>query len=368
MAPRKKATSNENEKGKEENPPKYVVREKDIGEVHNTAALKMARDVANALNGLMKIPASVDYRKYKKEPKDRLERVLKYLTDLATAEPMVPAGPPDDSNKVIKESFKADMNAFIVERKGAGQIQQMLFEKHQADVKRSTIAAYITKYKKTSEFLKAAREWIEDIGDIRLYHKRGRLSELEELYVDAYRRYKTASTKPNADMCLKILEQARKEAMPIMNQITVNNANITQNIFTNILAKEEEQAIFERLPLHEIIIGKVAAKYRRDPYLLQRRLQNSYYANQAGANGMDKLDEPIEYPTAILYNVEDLGAKWKAIQAEEAKEVKESNVEETLTEDPSDIKLALLKKVEERKKKKANDEAGKKDDSKDEDK
>lgn len=330
---------------------RYVINEKEIGEVFNTAALKVANEIIVILNTLLRIP-NVDYRKYKKVPKDKLEGVLEYLIRVATTQPEEVPDNTEHPGVVIKEAYKQSINEYIIERRGPSLIQQMLFEKHNVDIKKPTIAAYIVKYKKTSEYLKIARDWEEDIGDLRLYHKRGRLTELEELYIDAYRNYKISSSRTNVDMCLKILEQARKEAMPIMNQVNINNTNISANIFTNILAKEEELSIFERLPLHEIIIGRVAAKYNRDPYLLQRRLQNSYYAAQAGSHGMDKIGEPIEYPTAILYNVEDLGAKWKNIQAEEAKEIQESNKEESLIENPSDIKLALLKRVEEMKRKK----------------
>jgi len=349
--------SNEDKKG----PFQINIKESDLKEIHSASALKMAREAAAALNLIMRSP--YDYRKFKKLPKENLVRVVNFLLKLAQQEPKKPQiitvkeEPKEEhvegfgvEGVTIKNAYKEDIHTMIVACKSNSEIAEMLFEKYDASINGNTLAAYIVRYRKTSEYIKETKAWSDSLGELRLNHKRGRLGELESLYLDAFRDYQSKKTKANVELCLKILEQARKEAMPTMTSMVINNNNVTQNIFTNILAKEEEQAIFERLPLHEIIIGRVAAKYKRDPYLLQRRLQNSYYASQAGARGMDNLGEPIEYPTAILYNVEELGARWKAIQAEEAKVIEDSKTEESLGEDVSDIKAALLKRVAERKK------------------
>lgn len=348
------------EEGKKE-PFQIVIKESDLKEIYSAGALKMAREAAVALNLIMRSP--YDYRKFKKIPKENLVRVVNFLLKMAQQEPKEPKTiivkeePKEESLEgfehegiVIKNAYKEDIHRMIVACKSNSEIAEMLFEKYDASINGNTLAAYIVRYRKTSEYIKETKAWSDSLGELRLNHKRGRLGELETLYLDAYRAYQSKPTKPNVELCLKILEQARKEAMPTMTSMIINNNSVTQNIFTNILAKEEEQAIFERLPLHEIIIGRVAAKYKRDPYLLQRRLQNSYYASQAGARGMDNIGEAIEYPTSILYNVEDLGARWKAIQAEEAKVMEDANVSEGLSEEASDIKAAILKRVAERKK------------------
>lgn len=337
------------DQGKRDNPPqKFSVDEKELGEIYDSAALKMAKEVAAALNGMLDIPVegSNTYRKYKKRPKDKLAKVLAFLIEQATTEQ---ENKEPDDHLVIKQKHKKVIHEMVVERQSVSAVQEYLFKKFNDNINKNTLTSYMVKFKKSNEYLKGAREWVESSEELRLYHKRGRLGELEELYLDAYRRWKKSPSKTNADMCLKILEQARKEAMPIMNQITVNSTNnIQQNIFTNILAKEEQIEIFNRLPLHEIIIGKVAAKQKRDPYLLQRRLQHSYYAAQSGARGMDKLKEDIEYPTSILYNVEDLRGKWNEIQIEEAKILENSDTEEKIAESPNDIKAALLKRLREK--------------------
>lgn len=328
---------------------KYRVDEKTMGPIHDTMALAMAKEVARSLNMLLKIPAN--YRDYKKDPKDKLERVFNYLIKKATtpADQVVQV-PMDESHLVIKTSYHLDINKMVLERRKLSAIQQMLFEKHEAVVPGGALHSYITRFKKTNEYLKHSAEWINELDDIRIYHKKGRLSELEELYIDAFKRWKQSPSRQGVDQCLKILEQARKETMPIVHQnFQFNQNNIHANIITNILAKEEEMIMLDKLPLHEIIIGKVAAKYHRDPYLLQRRLQNSYYAIQAGAHGLDRISEPIQYPTAILYSVEKLGSKWKEIQAEEAQVVQEANVMEKIKQSPSEIKEALLKRVREKK-------------------
>lgn len=319
-----------------------VLKEKGV---YDSVALEQARGLCSALNTMLGAPLKNprSFRKYKKDPRDKIVAAMLHLLSVATS-PRENKDVPGD-HKVIKDVYKPHINEMIIARKKRPEIQEMLRSKFKAKVGRSTLDSYIHSYKKTNEYIKDAKLWMEQVDDVRLYHKRGRLSELEELYIEAYRQWKSNKTKSNTDMCLKILEAARKEAMPIMNNIQINNNNIQASIFTNILAREEELRVLERLPLHEIIIGRVAAKFGRDPYILQGRLQNSYYAAQAGNKGMDKLKDDVQYPTAILYDVESLRDNWNEIQKKEELSLAASKEKVKASEKDSEAKDKILNKI-----------------------
>ncbi len=319
-------------------------REAKKGTLYNSAALKVAEDAIWALNEFLKLPGK--YRDTKKKPKDRLGKAIDFLIEMAKTEPEKVVTIKKEGKYHLPEEVLSDIHALADQRKSINATYAYIFDKYNLHTHKLTIKKAFDKYRKTPEYIAKAKSWIESIDNLSLFHQRGRVGALEELYDDAYIRYQNAKNKTNAEHMMKIIDQARKEAIPALQQITVNNNNFQQNIFTNVLAKEEQMAVFEKLPLYEIIIGKVAAKYNRDPYLLQRRLQNSYYAAQAGAQGLDKVNEPITYPTTILYNAEDLNERWKSIQEEESKVVAQSDITSKLDETPSDLKNTIKRKLD----------------------
>jgi|GEM_PF-4168850 len=130
----------------------------------------------------------------------------------------------------------------------------------------------------------------QDITDLPFVHKRVRLQELHDHYLQAKQLYDQTKRVPDRDACLRIMELIRKEVegdvLNVHGKIDIE-ANITVTVEQRLQAD-----LVKQLPMQALILAKVAAARGLDPTWLLTRLQQSYYnrfngwvSGQQSANG-----------------------------------------------------------------------------------
>lgn len=286
--------------------------------------------------------------------------VTKYLTDLAhvgtkseaaveVAEQREDARKEKIDHRRILKDNQEEVKDMVVRGFGSVDVRRHIYEETGHTIHPATVKSYIREYKASTEYKEAYREYLTGLDSVRLYTKIGRMEEYTMIYRDTYEKYKRNKSQTQLNNLVKILDQARKESDAPSNfqfNVVQNQMNISGDVNFNMLDRKKELDVFRNMPLQELILGRIARKTDTNPIIMMRRLQNSYYANQAGMNGLDKLNEEIHYPSEIHYNIEDMVSKQRDIQVEEATiVVEEDNPEEEINA----IKAAFLKKLAERK-------------------
>jgi len=199
------------------------------------------------------------------------------------------------------------IKSMVIEAYGNVAIARRIRETTGLTLSPVSVAGFARKFKKSEEFKEKVQEYRNGMDDIRIYGKRGRLEEIQSLYLDAYDRYELKKDTTNMNSLLKLLEQARKEADVSAQNININNGTIVNNLSViNILQSDERKRVFKHMPINEIIIGRVAAKMGKPTAALLESLHTSFYSKQAGMMGLDTIDEPYQYPSSMVYDINAL--------------------------------------------------------------
>lgn len=327
--------------------------------VYNKGAMAALQTAKRAHKKLL----DTSLKKNERDPVTReLNAVKAYLEKLAYTpseeinKGKVPKAKSDENKEILHEHEEAVKEA-LVKGFSTKLIQEELYDLSGKIVHINTLNGFRKRFRESDEFKTRNEEYLKSVDTMRLYTKVGRIEELTELYRDSYERYQHSPSRENQNQCIKILDQARKESdSPAVYNFKMeqNNLQVNGQVTFNLLGKEEEKELFKRMPINEIIIGRIAARSDSDPTLMMKRLQQSYYAKQAGMFGLASTDDDIKYPSELHYDIEDMVDKHRKIQAEEAQILEESK-DDVTDEDPSDLKKKLLKKV--RKKKGGKDES-----------
>lgn len=289
-----------------------------------------------------------------REARRIMQETIELLSIFAYKEPLDRIIMAEVADKVKKETKADKLNNYselIFDSKLKGdtasetsikiyQVSGMSFDKR-------TIHKYIrNNIESNPRFIELQKAYREDLDDVKLYHKKTRLEILQGLFNNEYRKYEAFASTGALNNVLKLLEQARKESDQQLNQINIFNQT---NYIQNIIANEELKRAMGDLPLHELIIGRVAAKTGLHPSILINRLNNSIYAKFNGSSRADLesiKEEPI-YPTAMLLDMSEIQKKNKVAEVRVSEEVRqievvESKKKQTLNKDS--IKEALLRK------------------------
>jgi hypothetical protein len=255
------------------------------------------------------------------------------------------------SNRDIVEQHAEEVNDLIVKGHSLDTIKRALYDLSKQVVATRTIDAYRTRYKATEEYQEAYGRHVGSLDSMRLYTKVGRLEELTIMYEEAYTQHRLLKTRDSQNQVLKILDQARREAdsPAVYNfQMNQNNMQINGTAVFNLLQRETEKDLIKGLLINEIVLGRIAAKTGVSALILMKRLHTSYYANQSGINGLSNTDEPIAYPSEIMYDIESMTEKSKKLAIEEAKIV---DPVDDVDEEISPLKLKLLERIRSKQKK-----------------
>lgn len=253
----------------------------------------------------------------------------------------------------ILDSNKELVQDLIVKGHSIMSIKKEIYKLTRELIHVTTLRSYRDKYKKTEHYYEAMEEYVGGIDSMRLYSKVGRIEELTTLYEDVKTRYEVSPTRENQNQLLKILDQARRESTTpqiYSFQMTQNNMNINGQVTFNLLNREVEKDVFKKLPIQEIILGRIAAKTGTDPIILMEKLHSSYYAVQSGIQGLDQIDNDIKYPSEFMYDIEDMASKQKLIKSkenqrkEEVKKQRESDEKIDVKELRERMKQAIERK------------------------
>jgi len=189
----------------------------------------------------------------------------------------------------------------------------------------------------------AKDKFVKDFSSLRLSHKRGRLEELQKIFIARKLKWETTKNREDEKMLVGILREIRNETEDKTLRIDANiNANINVSIQHHI-----EKEVMNGLTINDIILARAASRMQVNPGFLISRLHNSIYAKFSGFAPKD--EGVVEYPSAMVYN-------WKEIKKQHD-EVGDSDTELTEWEDVTDekktealdIKDVLLAKLRQKK-------------------
>ena len=189
-------------------------------------------------------------------------------------------------------------------------------------------------------------EFKTDYAPVRLGYKRSRLDELNYLYQTRKDIYKKSLKLEDGKEMRGTLDQIRKEVeadtLTINGKLSIDHElRIQQQVNTELM---------KGINIKALVLSRVAAKLQINPVVLQYQLINSYYAKFTGFQRADDniLTDEIVYPSAHIYDFDDLGVKNRQIEAEDAKIIEEMvqakpDVEEKEAID--DIRTRVMKKL-----------------------
>lgn len=181
------------------------------------------------------------------------------------------------------------------------------------------------------------QEYIKDYSSLRLAHKRGRLEELQAIFVKRKMKWDKSGNKEDEKMMLAILKQLRDETEDRTLRLEANiNANINISIQNHI-----EGEIMKGLTINDIILARAAQRMNINPRFLITRLHNSFYAKHSGflAPDGELNDQEIQYPSMMVYN-------WKDIQKQHDT-VGDANIEDAEWEDVTDEQVGNADDIKE---------------------
>lgn len=149
-------------------------------------------------------------------------------------------------------------------------------------------------------------EYTKNFSNIRLGYKRSRLDEFSWLYQETKDQYNKSKSKEDRKFLKELLEAIKKEVEGDLIRI---EGDIQMNIEATLNVHIQKE-VMRRLPIHEIIITRLAAKTGINPLMMIYRLQKSYYAKFTGYQGLNPgetmEDLTVDYPSAFVYDLDKL--------------------------------------------------------------
>lgn len=226
-----------------------------------------------------------------------------------------------------------------------GEVHKIVTVEWGYELSLDTVAKFRIRNKAKIEVVK--QEFIKDFSSIRLSHKRGRLEELQQIYVSRKMKWETTQSKDDEKMLVQVLREIRNETQDNTLRIDANiNANINVTIQNHI-----EDEVMKRLTLNDIIIARAASKMRVNPSFLITRLHNSFYAKHSGMvepDG-DLKDQELIYPSKMVYNWKDIKAQHDKYGDKNVEEANWEEIDDTKKVQGQDIQTALKALIGQRK-------------------
>jgi len=208
------------------------------------------------------------------------------------------------------------------------EIHKIIAKEWGYDVSIGALQKFRARHLDKIELLK--QEYLKDHTDIRLAHKRGRLEELQKLFIHRKNKYDATGTQEDYKLLLATLRIIREETEDKTLRISADiNANINIAIQHHINSE-----VMKGLTINDIILARVASRMNINPRFLISRLHNSLYAKHSGFLRPDEdlENQEIPYPSRMVYN-------WESI-AKQHKDTGDKNIEDAEWEDVSDDKMA----------------------------
>jgi hypothetical protein len=184
------------------------------------------------------------------------------------------------------------------------------------------------------------QEYVKDHTNIRLAHKKGRLEELQSLFIDRKNKYDTTKGREDYKLLLATLRLIKDETEDKTLRIDANiSANITISIQNHINAE-----VMKGLTINDIILARVASRMNINPRFLIARLHNSMYASHSGflrPDG-DLENQEIPYPSKMVYNWETIKKQHDAHGDKNIEDAQWEDVPKDQLQPAQDIKQVLI--------------------------
>lgn len=149
-------------------------------------------------------------------------------------------------------------------------------------------------------------EYTKNFTNVRLGYKRSRLDEYSWMYQETKDAYMKSKSRDDKKFMKDLLESIKREVEGDLIRV---EGDIQMNIEATLNVHITRE-VMRRLPIHEIIITRLAAKTGINPLMMLYRLQKSYYAKFTGysplAPGETQDDLTTEYPSAFVYDLDKL--------------------------------------------------------------
>lgn len=165
---------------------------------------------------------------------------------------------------------------------------------------------------------------------VRLGWKRSRLEELALLYEDRKSKYLTTRKSEDYKLLLQTIEQIRKEVEG--DKITIDG-DITNRV-EEVINRHINFEVMAKMNILQIILSRVSFTQKVNPLYLLYRLQTSYYAKHTGFGGKIEENMPVQHPSKLVYDFDDLERKNREIEYQDTlmKEKLEADVKVLPTE------------------------------------
>ena len=149
-------------------------------------------------------------------------------------------------------------------------------------------------------------EYTKNFTNVRLGYKRSRLDEYSWMYQETKEAYLKSKSREDKKFMKDLLESIKREVEGDLIRV---EGDIQMNIEATLNVHITRE-VMRRLPIHEIIITRLAAKTGINPLMMLYRLQKSYYAKFTGyaplAPGESHEELVTEYPSAFVYDLDKL--------------------------------------------------------------
>lgn len=217
--------------------------------------------------------------------------------------------PVESREKKLVEEYTSEILELLGKGYTSSEVHKALLDKG-VDIRYADIQnIHINNKAKVAEM---RTSYNEDLGDVTLYSKRCRLERLSYLLNEMMDNFES-STNPGMKQKISaearaIIEQARKEVEGEEVKLTVQG-RIDVDATINVAAVT--LGIGEGLTIPQLVIARTAARLgMRSQYFIDH-LANSYYAKYSGFRKNDDLRTKPIYPTAIAYDIMDVGMEQK---------------------------------------------------------
>jgi hypothetical protein len=171
-----------------------------------------------------------------------------------------------------------------------------------------------------------------DPSHIRLGYKPMRMEELSFMHKVRKDIYSTNPSIANEKQLQSILDQIRKETEGEVSTVNIKGEITVQTLLDPVMRKQ----MLQQMSVLDIVIGRVAARLKRNPQFLIQRLNTSMYSKFSGMATEQAADleaTPI-YPSQYIYDFDKIKAREGERKAEEQQLAK---MPEVILEEPAPV-------------------------------
>lgn len=244
----------------------------------------------------------------------------------------------EDSMKV--GSKKAEIIEMFGKFFSVKEVHKVLIEDFGIECELSSVELFRRKH--WSVIKEKQEEYKKGYEGIRLGYKRSRLEEYSLATINLNQRLENNWNREDYKLWLQTLEAIRKEVEG--DRLTIDgelNIKIEETLNYHIY-----QETLQQLNINQLVVSKIAGRLNMSPLNLMFKLEHSFYHKLNGFNYRNEND-PIEYPSHIIYNFDEIKQKHEQLkqrEIEEAKIIKEDLKSDNIVNEKKQALLDIIKR------------------------